>query len=99
MSEPSESQKSVRTESARRKGVYTLRINYSDGSAAYPVMINSGTEDWEAQLTEAERYFEKVLDGKGYITVHFADNVYDTGVNDLTNLLKWKDYKKKHNIE
>ncbi|GEM_PF-2205581 len=98
MVEPSDNHRSDKPGSATRKGVYTLRINYKDGTAAYPVMINAGSEDWEEQLTEAEDYFEKALNGTGYITVHLADNIYGTGVNDTTNLLKWKDYKKKHNI-
>jgi len=96
MSEPQGNKRKKRFGS---EGVYTLRINYRDGRAAYPVMIDAGAEDFEEQITEAEGYFEMLLKDTGYITVHLADNVYDTGVNDTTNLLTWKDYKKKHNIE
>ncbi|MDQ7824549.1 MAG: hypothetical protein RDV48_17230 [Candidatus Eremiobacteraeota bacterium] len=78
--------------------VYVIRLGMKDGTAWYPVMVKEGQEGWEKDLDEAEQYFEKTYKGRGFVTVHYAENVYSAGVNDVENLLEWKVFKEKHYI-
>lgn len=78
--------------------IYAIRVNFFDGTARYPVMVSESDEDYAAQLDEAEGYFNTIYKGKGTLTVHYAEDPYLAGVNDIENLLSWKDFKKRHQI-
>lgn len=78
--------------------VYVIRVGFRDGKSRYPVMIYENDEDHMKQVEEAQDYFCKIYKDKGIITIHYAGNVYEAGVNDVENLLEWKTFKKKNFI-
>jgi hypothetical protein len=73
--------------------VYVIRVDFHDGTARHPVMIYRGEPGWETDLEEAIAYFTHLHRGKGVVSIDYARNIYDAGVNDIESIEEWKKFK------
>lgn len=82
----------------RQSHVYVIRIDFDDGTARHPVVISQGARDWELDLQEAADYFTNLHRGKGIVSIDYARNIFDAGVNDVENILEWKEFKARRRL-
>jgi len=74
--------------------VFVIRIEFHDGTARHPVMIRQNNPGWETDLEEAESHFADLYKGTGIVSIGYARNIYEAGVNDVENIVDWKEYKR-----
>ncbi len=75
-------------------GVYAIRIDYKDGRAEYPVIIDRANPGWEKQRAEATYFFRTEHRDDGIVTTEFALSPQNLEIANPELLPSWTDYQK-----